>query len=218
MLNTTSQEKLIANQTERIKKMKTTTEPYFYDFLGKQIIVHKNVFYPSGDTILLAKSVLVNSTDVVLECCAGTGAIALVLANKAKEVYATDINSFAVENIKENAKLFNCKITVFLDDLFPSLINKKYDVIVINPPYTDNDAKDVVEQAYWDKDHKVVNKFLLNAKNYLNSNGRIYMSWASFAEFSLIESLFEKYNYKSKQIAESEYKGNVYRVYELIIE
>lgn len=209
------QKEVIARQTERINTMKNS-KPYFYDFLGKQIIVHKNVFYPSADTRLLAESVVVNPNDVVLECCSGTGAIALKLVEKAKEVYATDINEYAVENIKENAKLFNCKMNVFLADLFPPL-NQKYDIIVIAPPYTDNLAQDVVEQAYWDKDHKVVNKFLQEAKNYLIVNGKIDLCWADFADFDLIELLFKKYNYKSKQIAESEYKGKVYRVYELTL-
>jgi HemK-related putative methylase len=192
------------------------SEPYYQEFLGFNLIVHKNVFYPSADTKLLAENIVVNSNDVVLECCAGTGAIALTIANKAKEVYATDISPYCVENIKENTKLFNLNINVFLCDLFP-LIDKKYNVIIINPPYTDNEAKDIIEKSYWDKDHETIKKFLAKARNYLTSTGRIYLSWSNFADFNLIEVLFQKYNYSFNKLAESEYKGNVYRVYELTI-
>jgi len=212
---TNYEQEVIARQSERITKMRESKD-YFYDFLGKQIIVKQNVFYPSADTKLLAENIKVNANDIVLECCAGTGAISLTIADKVKEIYCSDISPYCVENINENVKKFGLTINAYMCDLFPS-IDKKYDVIIIAPPYTDKDAKDVVEQAYWDKNHKTTNKFLTEAKNYLNANSRIYLCWADFADFNLIENLFAKYNYKYKQTVESEYKGKKYRVYELTL-
>jgi len=205
---------IIKAQENKILRINSISEQYIYDFLGKEIIIMPKVFSPSGDTKLLVKNIKVNPNDIVLECCSGTGAIAIHIANKVKEIHCTDISPYSIKNINANAKKFNLNINFYQCNLFPP-INKKYDVIIINPPYTDNLTKNVVEQAFWDKDHKVINDFLINAKKYLTQNGKIYLSWADFADFDLIENLFTKYIYKYKEIAKSEYKGNLYKIYEL---
>ncbi|PIP87576.1 hypothetical protein COW80_05080, partial [Candidatus Beckwithbacteria bacterium CG22_combo_CG10-13_8_21_14_all_01_47_9] len=74
--------------------------------------------------------------DVVLDLATGSGAIALFCADKAKKVYAIDINPRAIEYAKFNAILNNLerKIEFRIGDLFAPVKNIKFDYIVWNGP------------------------------------------------------------------------------------
>ena len=202
-------------QKERLVSMRTPKNPYQYKFLNKEIIVYPNVFYPGADTELIVKTIKLNGNETVLEPCSGTGVISLFIADKAHKIIATDINSYAIKNIKANIEKFNLKnIEVIKTDLFPK--NKeKYDVIIINPPYSDFKANDFTEKSMWDKNHKTTKKFLQNAKTYLKENGKIFLSWANFADFNFIENEINKNNYNFKIINECEDKYRVFRIYEI---
>lgn len=203
-------------QVKRIANMKFAEKPYLVKVLDKDLIVLPNVFYPGKDTILLINTIKTKSTDTILEAFAGSGAIAVFLAQNATKVMATDINSQAVKNIKQNICKYNLdnKIEALQTDIFP--IEGKFDVIVANPPYTDNDAKDAVEKSCWDKNHETVIKFFKSAKNYLSPNGKIYCSWANFADFDFFEELLKENNYSFKQINSLKDEWIEYRVYEII--
>jgi HemK-related putative methylase len=207
-------DEIIFLQNKKINSMKTNPSQEI-NFLGKDIIILPNVFYPATDTELIINTVEIKPEDVVLEPCSGTGIISLFLAEKAKLVVATDINPDAVKNIEVNFKKYNLKnVKVLNADLFPEL-DIKYDKIVINPPYTDKEAKDVVEKAFWDKEHSVVKKFFREARNYLNKNGTIYLSWANFADFNFIEKLAEDSGYTALILSELEKGNKSYRVYQI---
>ncbi|MCP5004364.1 MAG: methyltransferase [Planctomycetes bacterium] len=78
--------------------------------------------------------------------------------DNAKHVTATDINPISVDNIVLNAKInaLEYKLTAIKTDLFPSDTSSKYDVIIINPPYTNHPTKDIVEKSVWDKNHSTI--------------------------------------------------------------
>lgn len=177
---------------------------------GIKIVKGKNVFYPHKDTILLAKSILGYSGKELLEVGTGSGFISIYLSKNAKSIDATDINPFSINLAKKNAKLNNSKnITFYLTDLFP--LNKTYDLIVANLPYTNHPAKDVVEKSVWDKEHNTLKNFLKNVKKYLNNSGKIFLSWAEFADFDYFESLLKENNFSYNVVDEV----LPYRVYQL---
>ena len=195
--------------------MEKCNEPYNVDVLGKSIVVLPGVFYPASDTELLINSAKVKSDDKVLETFAGTGAISIFFAQFAKEVIAVDINPQAIKNIQENIKLHKLskKMKAFQADIFPN--ERKFDVILINPPYADKEAKNLIEKAFFDKDHNIIKRFFKEAKNYLNHEGRIYSTWSNFADFEFIENLVKENKYSIVQIAETTKDMKVYRVYEI---
>ena len=184
------------------------------------MIVLPTVFYPATDTILLIETVLneniITEKSIVLEPCAGTGVISLFLAEKAQRVVATDINKLAIKNIIVNSQKYNLfhKIIAMNADVFPAL-SLKYDLIVINPPYTDKEAGDDVERAFWDKGHNTVRKLLNEGRTYLSAEGKIYLSWANFADFYFIEHLAAEEGYEIVLKAERVKEEKIYRVYEL---
>lgn len=115
---------------------------YFY---GNKIKVNNNVLIPRDETEELVEKALgyIKSGDKVLDLCTGSGAIAISLKKEKSdcEMTASDISFKALEVAKDNAKENGCNIEFVEGDLlYPFVIrNRKFDVIVCNPPYVSND-------------------------------------------------------------------------------
>ncbi len=73
----------------------------------------------------------------ILDIGTGTGCIALTLDKELNNplVDAIDISLETLEVAKENNKELNGKVNFFLGDCFAPINDKKYDIIVSNPPY-----------------------------------------------------------------------------------
>ena len=88
------------------------------------------------ETPQIINQLKIKKGDVVLDLATGSGAIALFCADKAKKVYATDINPRAIEYAQFNAILNNLehKIKFRIGDLFSPVKNIKFDYITWNGP------------------------------------------------------------------------------------
>ncbi len=77
----------------------------------------------------------------ILDLGTGTGAIALAIASECKnsEVLAVDKSAAALAVARENARRNNRAIEFIESDWFEALANKKFNLIVSNPPYIPND-------------------------------------------------------------------------------
>ena len=73
----------------------------------------------------------------ILDLGTGTGAIALAIASECKnaEVIAVDKSTAALAVARENARRNNLQVEFIESDWFAGLVNKKFDLIVSNPPY-----------------------------------------------------------------------------------
>ena len=75
----------------------------------------------------------------VLDLCTGSGAIAVSVAyyNDDISVVASDISKKALQIAKENSLTNNVsnKIEFIESNMFDNIINKKFDIIISNPPY-----------------------------------------------------------------------------------
>lgn len=80
----------------------------------------------------------------VLDLCTGSGCLAILAARIFLEaqVDAVDLSADALEVAKRNVADagYEDRITLHQGDLFAPLKNRKYDVIITNPPYVDADA------------------------------------------------------------------------------
>lgn len=114
------------------------------EFMGIDFYINEGVLIPRPDTEILVETVLreilENKYEDVLDLCCGSGIIGLSIARFAKNVDVTlsDISDRAIEVTGKNIlrlKLSSAK--VLKCDLLSRFVekNKKFDVIVSNPPY-----------------------------------------------------------------------------------
>ncbi|MEO8067937.1 MAG: methyltransferase [Flavobacteriales bacterium] len=129
-----------------------SSKPRSFKADGFDLIVLPGVFHPGIfiSTGLMAEHIA--SLDLAgktfLELGAGAGRVALIAARNGAHVTASDINPQAVENVKLNAERNNQRLEVVISDLFNSLPGH-FDVIAINPPYYQHDAKTDAEKAFF---------------------------------------------------------------------
>ena len=123
----------------------------------------------------------------MLDMCTGSGALGISIANNSciKETTLVDISSKALEVAKKNIKINNVSknINIVCSDLFSNLDNKKYDIIVSNPPYIKTDdiysldeyvKKEPLTALDGGEDGVAIyRRILKEAMEYLNNNGII---------------------------------------------
>ena len=123
------------------------------DFCGNILKVNKNVLIPRFETEELVDKTTkyineyFNTPVDILDIGTGSGAIAISIKKKVdSNVTATDISKDALEVASENAKLNSVDIEFVNTNLFEN-INKKFDVVISNPPYIsyDEEIMDIVK-------------------------------------------------------------------------
>ena len=143
--------KEIINNDKKFKKLQKKHYPLQYiigntNFYGYNINVNKHVLIPRFETEeLVEKTInLINKYKLknidILELGTGSGCISIALAKELNlnSIDALDISKKALHVAKENAKLNNVNINYIKKDMTKFIPNKKYDVIISNPPYLNN--------------------------------------------------------------------------------
>ena len=155
------------------------------DFYGNTINVNNNVLIPRFETELLVDKLIKRCKDKfskkidILDLCTGSGCIAITLDKEIdSNVDAIDISCDALDVALENNKKNKTNVNFFESDIF-SNVNKKYDVIVSNPPYIsyDEDIMDIVRNnephiALYAIDDGLYfyKEIIRDMSNYLNDN------------------------------------------------
>ncbi|QJC33592.1 peptide chain release factor N(5)-glutamine methyltransferase [Enterobacteriaceae endosymbiont of Donacia provostii] len=113
----------------------------FCEFWSLKIYVSPYVLIPRKETEILVDIVLQklnNNIHKILDLGTGSGAIALAIAyeHKILDITAVDFSNQIINIAKNNAKKLNIKNIKFLkSNWFSNLENKKFDIIISNPPY-----------------------------------------------------------------------------------
>lgn len=157
------------------------------DFYGLNFKVNNNVLIPRFETEeLIEKTInyIKNNFDKVdiLDIGTGSGCIAITLNKKlSANVDAVDISDKALEIALENNKRNSAQVNFIKSDIL-SNVNKKYDVIISNPPYIryDEEIMDIVKNnephiaLYADNNGLYFyNEILKNCKNNLKEKSII---------------------------------------------
>lgn len=152
------------------------------DFYGYNFDVNKNVLIPRfeteqlvEETIKLIKKFFNKKIDIV-DIGTGSGCIAITLKKQIDcNMDAVDISSDALAVAKNNAIKNNVLVNFIAGDMLKSL-NKKYDVIISNPPYIsyDEEIMDIVKNnepsiALYAKNNGLYyyEEIIKNSKNFL---------------------------------------------------
>lgn len=209
---------------EKLAKRRMNGEPVARilgtkEFYGLEFKLNKNTLVPRPETELLVDICLEqigqNQNLKLLELGVGSGCIIIsILANNDNVIgLGTDISQQALEIAKTNARFHNVleRIRFLRGNWFERLnTNKKFDIIISNPPYIETkeiatlakDVKDFDPVLALDGGEDGLEPYRIiarNAKNYLNDNGFVIVEFGVGQEGEIIEmflgegfTLFEK--------------------------
>ncbi|AKL98044.1 peptide chain release factor N(5)-glutamine methyltransferase [Endomicrobium proavitum] len=185
----------------------------FCGFMQYEFKVNKNVLIPRAETELLVEEVLkIDGKKIVLDLCAGSGCIAVSLAKSGKfeKITAADISKNALEIAKENAIYNRAPNTEFiLSDMFESLKDKKFDIIVSNPPYvSETEYKTLEPELKYEPKTALTadedglffyKKIAAESAKYLNGGGLIFLE-LNANKAGEIKNIFQNKGFKNIEI------------------
>jgi release factor glutamine methyltransferase len=138
------------NEFSRLIELRKNKMPIKYilgkcEFMGMDLIVKPGVLIPRPDTEILVEEVIKHINEKayteICDVCTGSGAIGIAIAEfiKSTKVTLYDISEDALAVANLNIKRFDLskRVNAELSDLLQVAIvqNKKFQVIVSNPPY-----------------------------------------------------------------------------------
>jgi tRNA1Val (adenine37-N6)-methyltransferase len=189
-------------------------------FHFKQFLIHqyKCAMKVGTDAVLLGSWVNVGQSKSILDIGTGTGIIAIMLAQKSLAfIDAIDMDKGAFEQALENIN--NCpwpdRIKPFHSSLqdFAINANKKYELIVSNPPYFVDASKapEAARNQARHTDNLSFHDLIEGVKQLLNADGRFCMilpnkEGSDFRELALEQGLYCTELVKVKTKAEKQEK------------
>lgn len=120
----------------------------YIDILGMRFFLNEDTLIPRIETEDFIYNYLRQNYDLnglkILDLCTGSGFIAILIKRYFKEatVFASDIVSNALTIAKKNSEYNKTDISFIKSD-FLNDIDMKFDVIISNPPYIEEDNEDV---------------------------------------------------------------------------
>jgi len=178
-----------------IKRLKKN-EPIQYilgetEFCGLKFHVNPSVLIPRPETEELVRRISEENDNerlTVIDFCTGSGCIAVSLkSNKPKwQLYGLDKFRECLSVAEENAKNAKAEVQFIQADIFNFSTERKFDIIVSNPPYVLQSEKTTMNEnvlhyephsALFVKDEDPLvfyRKILALGKEILTSNGRVY--------------------------------------------
>lgn len=192
------------------------------EFFGRKFYVDKNVLIPRLDTEVLIEKIIndIKSLDFqpsVLDIGTGSGAIAITIKKETDaKVTAVDISPEALLVAKKNAEQNDADIIFVQSDLFEKLSGEKFDIIVSNPPYIESS---VIASLFPEvAEHEPIlaldggvdgldfyRKIIMQAKEHLNKNGRIYFE-IGYNQAKAVSKLLEA-DFENIEVIK-DYEGN----------
>lgn len=163
-----------------------------------------NVYQPAEDSYLMSRILKEQLPHLIkqnpnlrfLEIGAGSGVHLETAFNsgiKKENIFSSDIDKKSVYHC--NLLGFNC----IHSDLFEK-IKDKYDLIIFNPPYLPEDAREPrssqTATTGGKRGNEIILRFLQSAKSHLNNNGKIFLITSSLTP----DIDFKQLGYNAKEI------------------
>jgi release factor glutamine methyltransferase len=170
---------------------------YFKDHV---FMVDEHVYEPAEDSFILAEKMTVEEDNAVLDMGTGCGILAVLAAKKAKRVLAVDINPHAIECAIKNAEMNGARERIEFrhGDLFqPIKPNERFNLILFNAPYLPSEPD---EERSWigkawaggSNGRKVIDRFVMDAPNFLAAGGRIQLVQSSLSDVNRTIQMFSE--------------------------
>ena len=196
------------------KRIGGTPLPYLlgeWAFYGRIFKVNPHVLIPRADTETLIETVLskINARDHfdILDLGCGTGIIGITIAleRPLSKVALIDQSKDAIQNTKENQSLHQVtNTTIQKSDWFSALDQKRFDVILSNPPYLEENDPHLL-QGLEDEPLdalvsgptgiEAIQYIIENAKNHIKPSGWLFIEHG-YNQAKILKDLFEKNGYQ----------------------
>ena len=171
---------------------------YTIDFDDIKIIATSGIFapdvkytYSSQQSINYIKRVDLQNKSVLDMGC-GTGVLGIhCIKAGIDQVIFSDVNEKAILNTRKNLKINNIRsrFEIINSDLFEN-IQGTFDYIFANLPISNELFRSQVKNTT----QSIIDRFLVNCKNHLNSNGRVLLNWGSFEDVDYVIKCIKKNN------------------------
>lgn len=210
-------------------KRRSLHEPVAYilkekEFWSKKFMVNQNTLIPRPETELIIDKLIKIYKDkkiFILDIGTGSGCIIISLLSELKNSYGEgiDISKKATEIAKINVKNHNLTERVkLLKKSFLEIYNKKYDLVVSNPPYIergklknlDDDIRNYEPLVALDGGNDgldVIKKVIYKAKNILKFKGILALEIGR-GQYKKVSKILKANNFKTEHIVK-DYKENI---------
>lgn len=152
-----------------------------------------------GDEALVADPMEITS---VLDLCTGGGSLAILAAHAFPnaEVHGADISADALSLAAENVAMHGLeeRVTLFQGDLFAAIGDRRYDLIITNPPYVGRAEMEALPDEFrhepelalgsGEDGFDIVRRILAGARDHLEPQGGLLCEFGTDRE--IIESDF----------------------------
>lgn len=206
---------MIRKRAERIPLQQITGSR---EFMGLEFYVNEHVLIPRQDTETLVERVLRDykgKNPEILDMCSGSGCIAVSLAllGGFDRVTGADISPEALKVAEKNAEhlMGVKKITLVESDLFGSFPkDRKFDIIVSNPPYIPTKVIEELQPEVRDHEPMLAldgkedglyfyRRLALESGNFLKPGGAVYFE-IGYDQGEAVSCLLRETGFKEIQV------------------
>jgi ribosomal protein L3 glutamine methyltransferase len=175
-------------------------------FMGLSFYVDERVLIPRSPIAELIQKefspwIKYHHISNILDLCTGSGCIAIACAEifPDAKITATDLSTDALDVARINLDKFNLQnqIKLIQSDIFESIPQQKFDIIISNPPYVDKKDMDNLPKEYHHEPTTalaagsdgldIIKKILQSAKDYLSNHSILIVEVGNSAEALISE-------------------------------
>ena len=194
--------------------MAGTPLPYIlgeWSFYGRTFKVNQNVLIPRADTEILIEKVIskINARDTfhILDLGCGTGIIGITLAleRPCSKITLIDQSEDALKNTKDNQAFHEVSnVTIQKSDWFSVLAKTKFDLIVSNPPYLEENDPHLLKGLEHEPTEALISgptgmnaiqHIIENAKNHFHPEAWLFIEHG-YNQAEIVKDLFQKNGYQ----------------------
>lgn len=227
-LNLDINKKSVSKYKEYLKR-RSRNEPVAYilgekEFWSKKFSITKNALIPRPETELLVEKLIQiyeNKKIIILDIGTGSGCIILSLLSNLENStgIGVDISNGSISLAKKNAIIHKLSHrTKFFGKSFEKVFNKKFDLIVSNPPYIE--AKDIKNLSDDIKKYEprtaldggndgldLIRKIIYKSKRILKINGMLALEIGN-EQYKKVSKILVNNNFRVKHVIK-DYKNNI---------
>lgn len=169
-------------------------KPRKYSYKDMTVVVAPGVFPPfltlSPKLLLEFLEPLPLKGKTFLELGCGCGIISIAAARKGAAVTSTDINQTALDMLAQNAKDNAVALEILYSDLFEKLSGRRFDYIVINPPYYPKTPRSIAEQAWFcGENFDYFQKLFCQLTKVVGPENKVFMILSEDCEIEKIKAI-----------------------------